>query len=137
MYVVCILMRLLPYPSVPDFWQIKLENQLWWTGFLVYFNVDYGFIACYKQFRNILLQDENQVRRTRFFRLDFSKTKDRWIGRKCCNHSLTDVKELHFIHTKRLFHAIQQNSLLTLIGMSSENKKNAPRSKFYNTQWAW
>ena len=87
--------------------------------------MDYGFIACYKQFRNILLQDENQVRRTRFFRLDFSKTKDRWIGRKCSNHSLTDVKELHFIHTKRVFHAIQQNSLLTLIGMSSENKKNA------------
>ena len=69
-----------------------------------------------------------------FFQIDFSKTKDRWIGRKCSNHSLTDVKELHFIHTKRLFHAIQQNSLLTLIGMSSENKKNAPRSKFYNTQ---
>ena len=41
-----------------------------------------GFLTCKNQFQNWFLQVKNLVRRTWFFKLDFSKIKYRWIGRQ-------------------------------------------------------
>ena len=54
------------------------NNQVWQTGFLVYFELDfYCLCSLHKSILKLILQVKNPVRRTWFFKLNFSEIKYR------------------------------------------------------------
>ena len=73
----CLKITVTPYPSVLDFWKIKLEKS-WRTEFLVYFELDfYCLCSLQKSILKLILKSSSS---NLIFQTWFVK-KYRWIGR--------------------------------------------------------
>ena len=58
------------------------KDQVWWTGFLVYFELDfYCLCSLQKSISKLILQTENPARWPWVFQLNFSKFKYRSTGK--------------------------------------------------------
>ena len=123
------------------------KNQLWPTGFLVYFKLDFYCLcnlqkSILKLILNWFLKAKNPVCRTWFLQLDFSKIKYRSTGGVCESRKGAHFALLHFSskwansskHRNRDYRAPSVGFwIMWFISCWEDDKRSVKMSKF--TKW--